>query len=152
MNNDLHRIVYLSRNDIPGDEATMRSEISQILRSAREKNNKNGITGALMFNKSCFAQVLEGPQDAVMETFSLIEVDERHSDVVILDSNPVDSRGFPEWSMAYVGEESSLEDRFFMIAEETNFDPSCLSGDEVFEALSAALKKSDDPSTLKNAA
>ncbi|MFK7862159.1 MAG: BLUF domain-containing protein [Granulosicoccus sp.] len=152
MNNNLYRMVYLSRNNISTDEAIVRTEITQILRSAREKNVKDDITGALMFNAACFAQVLEGPHDKVKETFDRIECDDRHSDIVVLDFNQIDNRGFPNWSMAYVGEDSTSVDRFFMIAEETNFQTSHLSGDQVFEALLAGLEEADTASTSRNAA
>lgn len=152
MKDELHRMVYLSRNDISGDEQAFRSEITQILRAARKNNVKEDVTGALMFNAKVFAQVLEGPYDKVQGIFNRIESDERHSEVVILDFSPIEERGFPEWSMAYVGVESDLADSYFMIAEETNFNPKCLSGDQIFEVLLANLDESDQLSELNKAA
>lgn len=61
----LHRIVYCSKGCIPGGEAEIRHELDSILSSARRKNSVVGVTGALLYNAGCFAQVLEGPQDAV---------------------------------------------------------------------------------------
>ena len=145
-------MVYLSRNNISTDEAIVRKEIVQILRSAREKNVKEDITGALMFNTACFAQILEGPRDNVKKTFDRIECDGRHSDIVILDFNQIEKRAFPNWSMAHVGEDSTSADRFFMIAEETNFNPEHLSGDHVFNALLASLDEADTASPSSKAA
>jgi hypothetical protein len=135
MNEPLYRLVYLSRNKIRGDGNTLQKEISQILRSARENNSEVEITGALMFTSDYFAQVLEGPYDNVQKLFDRIEEDDRHSDMVMIDFSAVDDRRFAESAMAYVGEEENLEDRFFMIAEETNFDASLLSGNEAFNTL-----------------
>lgn len=152
MTDTLHRLVYLSRNDISGTNDTLQSEMSQILRSARENNSKRNVTGALMFNAEVFAQVLEGPHDELESLFAHIESDERHSEISMLDFGPVESRGFPEWAMAYVGDESTLTDRFFMMAEETNFDPDSLSGDQVFDVLRAGLTESDVESKFNSAA
>ena len=152
MKNALHRLVYLSRNNISGDSATMHREITQILRAARVNNAEADITGALMFNSDLFAQVLEGPKDKVQKLFDHIESDERHLDMRILDFSPVERRCFSEWAMAYVGEEPALMDRFFMIAEETNFDPEHLTGDHVFDALLTSLKEQEASAPLTHAA
>ena len=60
-----------------------------------------GVTGALLFNEDLFAQVLEGPLEAVEQIFEQIQRDQRHSDVTILESGPAVERDFPEWSMAF---------------------------------------------------
>jgi hypothetical protein len=67
---DLQRLIYSSRNNIVEDEATITAQVAQILESSRRKNSPIGITGALMFNGTCFAQVLEGPPDAVSTLLS----------------------------------------------------------------------------------
>lgn len=152
MNDELHRLVYLSRNEIQGDENAVSTEINQILRTAQKYNIKQDVTGALMFNADCFAQVLEGQKDQIQNIFDRIEKDQRHSSVVTLDFSPVQSRIFPEWSMGYVGEDDSFDARFFMIAEETNFDLSSLPDDKVFDALLKGLSEAKDLPEKKNAA
>lgn len=152
MNDELHRLVYLSRNKIQGDVDTICKEITQILRAAREHNVKQDVTGALMFNAGCFAQVLEGRKENVQTIFDRIEHDTRHSEVVILDFSPVQKRAFPEWSMAYMGEDEALDDRFFMIAEETNFDMRSLSGNKSFDVLLKNLRDADSLPLRKFAA
>ena len=152
MSDELHRLVYLSRNEILGDEHAVSTEITQILRTARKYNIKQDVTGALMFNAGCFAQVLEGEKDQIQSIFDRIEKDERHSSVVILDFSPVQSRIFPEWSMAYIGEDDSFDARFFMIAEETNFDLSSLPDDKIFDALLKGLSEGNILPEKKNAA
>ena len=61
------------------------------------------MTGALVVDGGCFAQALEGPREAVERTFERIQRDARHSDVVVLQLAAVGRRGFPAWSMAFVG-------------------------------------------------
>jgi hypothetical protein len=97
----LHRIVYCSKGCIPGGEAEIRHELDSILSSARRKNSVVGVTGALLYNAGCFAQVLEGPQDAVEDIFETIQMDNRHHEVAVIECGAVADRLFPEWSMAY---------------------------------------------------
>lgn len=150
MNEPLYRLVYISRNRIVGDSNTLQKEISQILRSARKNNSEVDITGALMFTSDYFAQVLEGSYDNVQKLFDRIEEDNRHSDMVMIDFSEVKERRFAEWAMAYVGEEENLEDRFFLIAEETNFDASLLTGNDAFDSLLAKMECIGSGSSYSN--
>ena len=99
----LHRVLYCSRNLIPGTPEAVAADISSILAVSRRNNARDGITGGLLFSDGCFAQVLEGPLDAVESTFERIQCDERHSDVTVLQSGPITARDFPDWSMAFAG-------------------------------------------------
>ena len=102
----IQKVVYCSRNLIEGDAATRDAEISQILETARKNNSQVNVTGALLFSTDHFAQVLEGPQQAVEAIFERIQHDSRHGDVTILESLTSEQRDFSEWSMAYVSPEA----------------------------------------------
>lgn len=102
MSDNLFRILYCSRNMIPGTPATQQAEIASILSSSRAGNRQHLVTGALLFNSGYFAQVLEGPRHAIEHIFEKIQRDERHGDVTVLESGDSPQRDFPEWSMAYV--------------------------------------------------
>ena len=97
----VHQIVYCSKNRITGRAQDVEAEIGAILTTARLKNTKVGISGALLFNGAAFAQVLEGPLDAVEALFEAIQCDERHYDVVVLRNAEAEQRVFSDWSMAY---------------------------------------------------
>jgi len=129
MNDELFRLVYLSQNEINGDDSAVQQEIAQILSSARITNQEYGVTGALMFNSVCFAQVLEGEYAKVQTIFERIQCDFRHSDVVILDTSAIVARGFEQWSMAYLSDTDSKIAEFDSIASSTQFNPELLSGD-----------------------
>lgn len=131
----LHRLVYYSRNAIGGDGAELDGEIRQILASSRRNNPADGVTGALMFNRGCFAQVLEGGRRDVERVFERIQRDLRHGDVVALQFGPVPERGFPAWSMAFVGGSEEDGARYGGIAGESGFDPEALGGDRLFGIL-----------------
>ncbi|MEQ1529561.1 MAG: BLUF domain-containing protein [Methylococcales bacterium] len=139
MNDSLYRLIYISRNEIAGDEATVRREIEQILSSARIKNPSANITGALMFNSGCFAQVLEGYHDDIQNTFERIQCDPRHSHVVVLAFAPTAERGFPNWSMAYQGADSTASAKFADITQTSGFDPANLNSDNMFALLKEHL-------------
>lgn len=135
MPESLYRLVYISRNEIEGDETKIRHEIEQILETAREKNQAANITGALMFNAGCFAQVLEGTHQAVQATFERIQCDLRHSKLAILCFEPIENRHFAKWSMAYKGNQTEAAAKFAHIMELSGFDNNQLSGEHVFDLL-----------------
>lgn len=139
MNEALFRLVYISRNEITGDEATILREIEQILASARIKNPIENITGALMFNAGCFAQVLEGSHEEIQNTFERIQCDPRHSHVVVLAFEPVAERGFSSWSMAYLGANSNASAQFGDITNKSGFDPALLEGERIFDLIKEHL-------------
>lgn len=106
---DLYQLVYCSQNTLRtavGPDVDMRAEIRGILAASRTNNGRDGVTGALLFSAGCFAQVLEGPLDAVERTFERIQCDPRHGAVTVLRCSRVPEREFGEWSMAYAGDES----------------------------------------------
>ncbi|MBE7198978.1 MAG: BLUF domain-containing protein [Parafilimonas terrae] len=131
----LYRLVYASKNLIVGTDADAKVQIDQILESSRRNNRRVGVTGALMFNGGAFAQVLEGPQRAVEDTFERIQRDIRHGDVTVLECGPVEARGFDSWSMAFVGQSVRGRTLWNTLAAESGFDLSRMSGDDVFAML-----------------
>ncbi|MGB3626193.1 MAG: BLUF domain-containing protein [Henriciella sp.] len=93
----MKRIIYLSsaRHNLKPPH------IKDILTVSRENNRKADMTGLLVFHDSVFLQVLEGPDEAVSETYARIERDWRHTDCRVLFDEPVVERAFAEWAMAY---------------------------------------------------
>lgn len=132
---DLYRLVYASKNMLEGTGPEAQAAVEQILATSRRNNERVGVTGALMFNRSAFAQVLEGPQKGVEETFERIQRDTRHSDVTVLECRAVSERAFSEWSMAFVGQSAACHAMWDKLAAESGFDPRRLDGDAVFGML-----------------
>ena len=130
----IHRLVYYSRNRLSNGALTAWN-IKDILAASRANNARVGVTGALMFNAGCFAQVLEGPREAIEQTFERIQQDERHGEVSLLAFGPVDERAFESWSMGYVGGSEHGRERFADIAGESGFEPAKFTGERLFEAL-----------------
>ncbi len=143
MSEPLMRVVYVSHNTIQGDDDYLSQQIEQILDTARQLNEQAGITGALMFNRGLFAQVLEGPAAAVEETFERIQCDPRHAEVLMVACDPVTARSFDQWSMAYVGMQADVPALLLEIASETGFDAERIDGDAINNALRTLLTDSD---------
>jgi hypothetical protein len=101
MNSDLYRIVYCSRNEIRGTSEEVADALLRLLESARSKNQRLNITGALLSYGGIFAQVLEGPQNSVDQLFGRIQLDDRNSEVTVALRGPEAERDFLEWSMAF---------------------------------------------------
>ncbi|WEK03230.1 MAG: BLUF domain-containing protein [Candidatus Devosia phytovorans] len=124
------RLVYYSRNLIQED--TLAQAVDTILQASRRNNHLVGVTGALMFSRGHFAQVLEGDQAAIESTFERIQQDTRHGEVHLLDFSPAPERQFRNWSMAFVG---LGDDPSFGAAARSGFDPRTLDGQQLFDRL-----------------
>jgi len=135
MSTETYRLVYYSRNLTTDDGETFAAEVKDILETSRANNERDGITGALMFNAGCFAQVLEGPLDVVEVAFERIQQDDRHSDVSLLAMEPIAERSFPNWAMGFVGLSDLDAARFADVAVASDFDPSRFSGDKLHSIL-----------------
>ncbi|MCJ2117290.1 BLUF domain-containing protein [Methylobacterium sp. J-001] len=132
---ELYRLVYASKNLLEMSEAEASAAIAQILETSQRNNAKVEVTGALLFNGGAFAQVLEGPRRAVESTFERIQRDERHGEVTVLQCGPAERRGFPNWSMGFVGHSARGRALWSGLAAESGFDLSRLDGDAVFTTL-----------------
>jgi hypothetical protein len=131
----LYRLVYYSRNHIADDGGALAANVADILARSRVNNARDGITGALLFNANCFAQVLEGTLPKIEAAFERIQQDERHGDVSLLVMEPIVARTFPDWSMGFVGLSPEHANRFNDVAADSGFDISRLSGDEIHTLL-----------------
>jgi hypothetical protein len=135
MSAQVYRLVYYSRNLVAADAPAFAANVEVILAKSRANNARDGITGALMFNAGCFAQVLEGPLDQVEATFERIQQDERHGEVSLLALEPIETRSFPNWAMGFVGLSEEGSAQFAFVGTSSDFDLSRFSGDELHTIL-----------------
>jgi blue light- and temperature-responsive anti-repressor len=141
--NDIHRLVYCSRNEIQGSSAEVIDEIHKILLSARVNNAREGISGALLFNEGLFAQVLEGPLKSVERIFEKIQQDPRHSDVIVLQCEPTPSRSFAAWSMAFAGVSAGSPLAFAVPVFDSAYSGNSAAGKEVLQLLHSVVVQED---------
>ena len=94
MKSYLYQLIYCSR-PFGFDNSVLNS----LLIDSREANRINNLTGALICRSDLYLQLLEGPEEKVLETFSRIKRDDRHVEVNILRKTQISERLFPNWAM-----------------------------------------------------
>lgn len=92
---ELRQIVYLSRAAAGCHD----EEARQIGYTAQQRNRDNDVTGLLLFDGHRFIQAIEGPADAIQDTFDRICADERHNSIQLAADRSVERRQFGSWSM-----------------------------------------------------
>jgi hypothetical protein len=75
--------------------------LDELLRVARDKNARLGITGMLLYKDGAFIQALEGDEPVVQSLYDEIRHDQRHGHITILSEMEIAARQFPNWSMEY---------------------------------------------------
>ena len=93
----MFHIIYVSTAVEPmSDDA-----LKELLHTSRVNNERNRVTGMLLYKNGHFMQVIEGDEARVTELMNIIEKDIRHKNVDILRSAYIQSRDFPNWTMGF---------------------------------------------------
>lgn len=95
----LSRMIYHSENISGGLEGKMMGDLNKIMQASVRNNERDGITGALLFDPIWFVQILEGEREAISATLRRIMPDPRHDAVTVMDCAPIESRLFGNWWM-----------------------------------------------------
>jgi hypothetical protein len=92
---DLLRLLYVStaRPDLSEED------LADILATSHRQNAMMEITGVLTYRAGRFAQILEGPELSVLEKYTRIARDERHSSVRLITITTTTQRRFEGWHM-----------------------------------------------------
>jgi hypothetical protein len=90
-------IAYVSAATTPVSD----EDIAVLLTRSRANNERHGITGALLYHRGRFIQIIEGPDDIVRARFDAIAADPRHRNVQKMREQVIASRQFPEWTMGF---------------------------------------------------
>ncbi len=120
-------IVYVSTVVQPmGDE-----ELKDLLRLCRDCNERNQITGMMLYKNGHFMQVIEGDKAPVTQLMDNILRDLRHHNIDIMRRENIPSRDFPDWTMGF--QNISASDRFkipgFTNILESDFNTESFSED-----------------------
>lgn len=94
---DLRAIVYVST----ATRLLSLAQLETLLFEARDLNSQNSVTGVLLYSDGDFMQCVEGPQQAVEETYERIRSSRKHSNIIELLDEKIDVRGFPDWQMGF---------------------------------------------------
>lgn len=93
----MFHLIYLSQARFGLTKARLRV----LLEQTRVKNLRLGITGLLLHHEGRLLQVLEGEEPAVRALYDIIRADPRHENCTTLLEEPILSRHYPQWPMAF---------------------------------------------------
>lgn len=131
----LIRLYYVSE----ANESMSSDELKRILEHAKSNNKKKGITGALIFNKNYFIQVIEGSRPIINDLLNALARDDRHFNVQVVSCEQVESRNWVDWDMNYFSHSAHNNREFMRYSPTPVFNPYMMSANAikgVFEALS----------------
>jgi len=94
----MHALIYLSNISQPIDK----DDVIEIATKATAKNIHIGVTGFLSFRNNQFVQYLEGPSEAVLKLFKIIENDPMHEIIHTINLENQSERHFANWSMRLI--------------------------------------------------
>ncbi|HSV29785.1 MAG TPA: BLUF domain-containing protein [Candidatus Omnitrophota bacterium] len=83
-------------------------DLDGLLAQSRAVNGIRGITGLLVYEDGAFFQVLEGPDDEVVDVMERIERDRRHGCVNVMSRTAIRRREFGDWNMALARAETNV--------------------------------------------
>lgn len=93
----LSALAYVSR----ATEQLDRAKLTSLVADAIEFNGNHDLSGALVFDGSCFFQYIEGPRANLAEAVSRIRASRSHVILLHLIDGPVAGRRFEGWEMFY---------------------------------------------------
>lgn len=75
--------------------------LEEMLEVSRRNNQRDGITGMLLYVEGNFMQAIEGAPDRIGDLYQRLHRDPRHHAVTTLVDEPLAHRHFAQWSMAF---------------------------------------------------
>lgn len=122
-------------------EMTDRMDFMEILEVSRINNERDCITGLILFCNNKVVQCLEGSREAVSRTYTRISRDKRHRNPTLVDYRNLSTRSFSQWSMGYVQESSDIQPILLKYAVSHDFEPRLLSGESCLRMLTELGQK-----------
>jgi hypothetical protein len=93
----LYHLIYRSS----AVERLPQSEMIELLKISRRKNEARELTGMLLYRDGTYLQFLEGKRRDIGELLDRLRKDPRHNAIRIIREGTLPERLFPEWSMAF---------------------------------------------------
>jgi len=84
--------------------------LMRLLESARAFNQKNAISGILLYDNQQFGQIIEGERASIMKVWKRIQEDKRHHRVELLEIREIAERSFPDWLLRFYGGDTLTRD------------------------------------------
>lgn len=113
----LWKLSYTSIAVAAHDEAMRQAH--EICELSGDRNALVGISSVLTLHKGRFAQVLEGPEEAVRKVLRRIIGDPRHHSLAVLSDAPLLARRYEGLAMAYYDPKAFIADQLDDILKQT---------------------------------
>ncbi len=91
------QLSYVSSVDHPMST----EELVELLQECLTNNQRDGVTGMLVYGNDTFLQTLEGEEATVDRLYEKIQQDPRHGKVKSLSRKTIETRQYSDWSMGF---------------------------------------------------
>ncbi len=78
-----------------------RAELMDLLTRSRVNNERQGVTGLLLYKDGNFLQIIEADEVPARALLQRILADPRHTGMTFLLDEPITRRSFPDWSIGF---------------------------------------------------
>lgn len=99
------------------NQVMKRADLLALASQSARDNEKQQITGILLYDDGIFLQFLEGEENAVRELLGKIVKDRRHSRLCVVVECEIGERHFPGWHMALANAEECPDDCRHIVRE-----------------------------------
>jgi hypothetical protein len=93
----MHHLIYLSQATRP----LSAKALTCLLDQARRANERQHLTGALVYGNKRFIHLLEGEPAVLAQAYARIAQDPRHQHLCKVADYPVAARQFADWPLAF---------------------------------------------------
>lgn len=76
-------------------------ELVALLEVSRRNNERDGLSGMLLYSSQSFLQLLEGDSESLDRAYVRIRADDRHTNLRLLLDDEVAGPLFPGWTMGF---------------------------------------------------
>jgi hypothetical protein len=130
------RLVYASKATFKPftEQNGIDVNVTNILHTARQNNEKHHLVGALYYGNGCFVQCLEGSKAQIDDLYKKLQHDPRHEQLQVLQLQDIDDIGFSDWKMKYATIDVQVR-HFLRRHQMVKFDPYRLDAAMVSELV-----------------
>lgn len=130
------RLTYISRYNNHNENG----EVTRILAQAQQNNERNGITGALVFNHNYFLQSIEGARPMINELLRKLVKDDRHFSLQVVECREIEQRRWNKWSMKYLIPSDENKGMALKYSTGSQFNPYLMSTNQIIMLIDQISK------------
>ncbi|MCM4160941.1 BLUF domain-containing protein [Antarcticibacterium flavum] len=90
-----------------------KEKVSSLLKKIEESNNKNDVKGILLYSDGNFFHVMEGEKQYILELFSEIKSDRRHTNIIQIVGKEMETTAFDGFVTDIVTDENKYDSKTF---------------------------------------